>query len=319
MSWRDWMASALYDPGHGYYTCRIRTVGRRGDFATSATLGDALGRAVAAWVKEEWQRAGEKLSLIEMGPGDGSLHDGVLKALGWMGRRGVSSHLVEVSPVLRGVQQEKLRGRSRRTTWHGNMAAALAACGGRAVIFSNELADAFPATLLQWQDGVWQEVWLNIAANGAIVEELRECPAGLDSSATGLNCSEGQRIEVLHSWREWLQGWRPGWTAGAMLTVDYGGTPEEIYHRRPGGTARGYLHHQPLEAGELYAVTGRCDITVDVNFTDLRRWGEAAGLTTAEYLTQREFVSARTAVADAVHGEGNAGDAFRCLIQRPAA
>lgn len=32
------MEAALYDPGHGYYTSRIRTVGTRGDFSTTATL-----------------------------------------------------------------------------------------------------------------------------------------------------------------------------------------------------------------------------------------------------------------------------------------
>jgi SAM-dependent MidA family methyltransferase len=319
MPWRDWMAAALYDPANGYYTRHIRTVGRRGDFSTSATLGTALARAIAAWVQEEWRRPGmKKAPLVEIGPGDGSLHADVLRALGWAGRSGLRTHLVERSPGLRSVQQATLRSVSRRITWHETMESALTACDGRAVIFSNELADAFPATLLERRDAAWQEVWLAIAPHGAMVEELRPCAAPPDSSAAALPFRDGQRIEILHSWRDWLHAWRPRWTAGAMLTVDYGGTPDEIYHRRPAGTVRGFLHHQRLAPAELYAVTGRCDVTVDVNFADLRRWGEAAGLTTSEYVPQHTFVHARTAVVDSLHDDDGSGAtaAFRCLVQR---
>ena len=309
------MESALYDAADGYYTRHVRTVGRRGDFSTSATLGCGLAEAVAVWVREEWRRAGRRLALIEVGPGDGSLHWAVRRALGWTGRLGLRSHLVERSPVLRGVQQGRLR--DGRIAWHSNMESALAACGGRAVIFSNELADAFPATLLQRDGGAWQEVWLSLTPAGAVVEELRAVPRECcDSSACRMDWPEGQRVEVLFSWRDWLAGWRPLWQQGAMLTVDYGGAAEEIYARRPGGTVRGYRHHQRLEAGELYALMGRCDVTVDVNFKDLREWGEAAGLTTAEGVSQREFVHSRTAPADGLHGEGGAAEAFHCLVQR---
>ena len=311
------MAAALYDPDTGYYTRNIRTVGRTGDFSTSATLDGFFPSAVTRWVREQWKEAGEKWPLIEIGPGDGSLHRSVLRGLGWTGRRGLRSHLVERSPVLRAVQQKTLHAFRRRLTWHDTMESALAVCGGRAIIFSNELADAFPATLLQLHSGAWHEVWLGIAENGGIVETLRPWPAGLTSSACGIPWDDGQRIEVLHSWREWLLAWRPHWQAGTMLTTDYGGPPADIYCRRPNGTARGFLHHQRLEAAALYPLMGRCDVTVDVNFTDLRQWGEAAGLTTVECVSQREFVWSRSrADSEAGSREWAAAEAFQCLVQR---
>ena len=79
----------MYDPEEGYYTKNIRTVGKTGDFSTSATLGGELGGAIAVWIREEWRRAGRKLPVIEIGPGDGSLHHTVLKALGFGGRWGL--------------------------------------------------------------------------------------------------------------------------------------------------------------------------------------------------------------------------------------
>lgn len=315
--WRDWMDAALYDPDNGYYTKHIRTVGRTGDFSTSATLGGSFAAAIRRWIREQWKAAGEKLPVIEIGPGDGSLHRAIWRGWGWFGRRGWRTCLVERSPPLKTLQQESLRAYRRGITWHESMESALTECGGRALIFSNELADAFPANLLQWHDGRWQEVWLRVAETGGIVEERRPCPRGLTSSACGIPWDEGQRIEVLHSWREWLTAWLPHWKQGAMLTIDYGGRPADIYFRRPGGTVRGYWHHQRLTAAELYPLMGRCDVTVDVNFTDLRQWGEAAGLTTVECVSQRDFVWQRCgADGEGLYQEWAAAEAFQCLVQR---
>ena len=230
--WRDWMEAALYDPDNGYYTANIRTVGRQGDFSTSATLGGELATAVGRWITEEWRLAGRRLPLIEIGPGDGSLHRSILSGFGWLERRRVDSYLVDRSPVLRQRQQETLR-KFRRVQWTESVSTALKACGGEALIFSNELADAFPASLLQRDGGVWKEVWLEIAGPesprpGAIVETLRPCPPGLTSSAFSIPWDEGQRIEVLDAWRQWLHDWLPDWKSGTMLTVDYGGRPADI-------------------------------------------------------------------------------------------
>eukprot|EP01031_Cornospumella_fuschlensis_P020213 gene20213-24780_t len=68
------MARALYDPQRGYYTRNIRTVGARGDFSTSATLSPLLGQAIAAWLTEESRLQPQVKHIIEIGPGDGSLH-----------------------------------------------------------------------------------------------------------------------------------------------------------------------------------------------------------------------------------------------------
>src|SRR5271166_6067948 len=53
VSFDRFMELALYHPAHGYYTGHIKTVGRSGDFSTALTIGDALVRSVAAWVKAE--------------------------------------------------------------------------------------------------------------------------------------------------------------------------------------------------------------------------------------------------------------------------
>ncbi len=309
------MAAALYDPQRGYYTAQVRSVGRRGDFSTSATLSQDLPAAVARWIRTEWAKAGRKLPLIECGPGAGVMHDRVLDSLGFGGRWGLRSCLVERSPVLRREQEQTLR-RRRGVRWFAGMQEALAECGGEALIFSNELVDAFPATLLEWDGEHWREVWLELTVAGGIAETLRACSDDLLGSACRLSWAKGQRVEVLLSYRDWMYEWCREWKAGAMLTIDYGGAPAEVYYRRPGGTVRGYLHHQRLSAGELYACMGRCDVTVDVNFTDLEEWGRAAGLEATCCITQQEFIYPGSSETEGSLRRPE-NEAFQCLIQRP--
>ena len=66
--------------------------------------------------------------------------------------------------------QRKLLG--RRAHWHATPAVALAACGGRAVIFSNELVDAFPVRRFQLAADGWRELAVACDAAGQVSESL---------------------------------------------------------------------------------------------------------------------------------------------------
>ena len=82
ISFRDFMQMALYDENYGYYTRNIRTVGRSGDFSTLATINDTLARSICSWIKNRWKQSKIiKGNIIEIGAGDGSLANKVLKNL----------------------------------------------------------------------------------------------------------------------------------------------------------------------------------------------------------------------------------------------
>ncbi|NLT70316.1 MAG: hypothetical protein GXX91_06440 [Verrucomicrobiaceae bacterium] len=328
MSFEDFMAMALYDPGIGYYTRSIREVGGRGgDFATAATLSDSLGKAIARWVAAQRDELGwgGPVPLIEVGGGNGALAAAVLTSLGWRGRRRVRYHLVEISPRLREKQRERLRRRG--VTWHRDIASALRETGGRALIFSNELVDAFPAKWLRWNDGsgTWEEIFVRYDPVAGLREVFREGPPDITAEhfqAMALRRPpDGQRIEVLPSFRRWLRDLAPVWRAGSMLTIDYGEREAAtIYHRRPGGTLRGYFRHERVEGGGVYGRIGQQDLTSDVNFADLVRWGEELGWETRSLATQRDFLSrygdegGNPGGADPM-AAGDVGDAFQVLIQ----
>jgi SAM-dependent MidA family methyltransferase len=305
------MARALFDPERGYYTRHIRTVGARGDFSTSATLSPALGHAVAAWLKAESQRQPRVRHVIEVGAGDGSLMQSVRRALGWWQRRRFTFHIVETSPVLCQQQQEKL---GVQVHWHTTLESALDHAQGGAFIYHNELLDAFPATLVQWNaaEQRWLEAW--------VPEGLH--PHQLDPSHFSVlrhtAFPDGQRCELHPSIHGWLQTWTPHWKSGAMLTIDYGDEFPQLYHRRPHGTLRAYLLHQRLTGSDVYANPGRQDITADINFTDYRAWLTALGVEEISGQILAEFLHAQKAPAHLIDPDG-AGTAFKCFVHRPSA
>jgi SAM-dependent MidA family methyltransferase len=264
----EFMRRALHDPRRGYYARRIHGIGRRGDFTTAPMIGGSLARAVAGWAAAALRETGCR-DLVEIGPGEGVLAAAVWKHLPWSLRWTTRLHLVESSVALRGVQQARL---GRRARWHGHPSAALAACAGRAVVFSNELVDAFPARVFEKSATGWHELGVVMDDAGRVAERLLESGGLPPSSSFDVDHPPGQRVEVHDSYRRWLGEWLPDWRAGRMLTIDYGNHAGALYHRRPRGTLRGYLLQQRLDGPAIYQNPGRQDLTADVNFTDLIAW-----------------------------------------------
>jgi SAM-dependent MidA family methyltransferase len=292
----DWMRVALYDPELGYYARNVRSVGPRGDFSTAATLHPALGEAVAAWAsarrKEMFGGGLVPWNLIEAGPGTGELARTVLDALPLFARRTVTLRLVETSPVLREAQRVRLAGRA---TWHATMKDALAACGGRALVYASELLDALPVRVLRRWGGGWEELWIS-SNGGECREDWRPTssegvgPPGA-FSALSRTWPEGQRVEIAPAVHEFFLSWKSFLSLGSLLLLDYGDSIETLYDRRPHGTVRGYAHHQRLEGADLYANAGLVDVTADLNLTDVMAWAAEAGLAVSPLETQGAFLA----------------------------
>lgn len=304
----EFMQIALHDPQNGYYARNIRGIGPRGDFTTIPRLTKALAAGIADWLRTEAAKRGwRKFHVIECGPGDGSLAADVMKHFGWFERRRISLHLVETSAPLRHLQEKRLRGAS----WHGSIEEALDACSGRALVYHNEFLDAFPCRVFRREKDGWTERHLRVA-DGKLAETFlapqRPFP---DSAAFGSPWPEGQRIEVFESAHGWIEKMAASWREGAMLVIDYGGAPEEIYHRRPGGTLRAYRGHERLTGEAVLELPGRQDITADVNFSDLRNWLAASGCIPGTELPLRDFLGA-DAPGELIDPAGS-GEAFRCL------
>jgi len=276
-TFEQFMQRCLHDPKRGYYARNIRSIGARGDFTTAPQLSDIPAKAISRWAKLAMKNS-KTHNLIELGPGLGTLSKQVIKYMPLLDRLKTQLHLVESSPALREQQRRTL---GKRAQIHADIHSALDACSGNAVIFSNELVDAFPVRLFQKTENAWLEV--TVEKSQDIIRENFITPLALpESSIFDVKHPVGQRVEIHESYHRWLKGWLPMWQRGELLTIDYGNTAEHIYTRRPQGTVRGFLMHQRTEGLEIYQNQGLQDLTADVNFTDLCRWGE-------NWLTQNEL------------------------------
>jgi SAM-dependent MidA family methyltransferase len=292
------MAIALHHPQDGYYTRNVRTIGSRGDFTTVPQLTPALGEAIGQWLQGEAERRGwKRFNVIECGPGSGALASAVMKSFGWFGKRKVDLHLVETSEPLRAEQQERVRG-----TWHSTIEEALAAGEGRALVYHNEFFDTFPCRVFRKEADGWSELHLEVI-EGKLQEiflpPTRPLPA---STAFARDWTTGQRVEVFQSVREWMRGMAASWTSGATLVVDYGGSANQIYQRRPAGTLRAYRGQQRLTSDAVYEMPGRQDITADVNFDDLSMWAREFGWEASVVQSLAEFAP-----------DAPGADAFHCI------
>lgn len=315
LSVERFMDIALFDEQGGYYNNNITNIGYRGDFSTSATLSDLPARRLVA----EWKRAcavcGRNLPFLEIGGGNGDLAMGIARELGFFGRLRATYLMVDRSRALRDFQK-MVGGQFVRV--YATIEEALKRCGGRAFIFCNELPDAFPARQFIYREGTWQELGFSVA-NSAIVRSARPCATLPRSRAFARWAKEGQIIEVHESYHKWFAAWQPLWVCGSMVTIDYGELNDTLYHRRPAGTLRGYKAHQLLSAEELPALAGHCDITADINFSDLMDLASSCIGDRLQYMSQRDFLKdyANPAKPEDMHliDVPGAGDHFNVLIQ----
>jgi len=302
----QFMARALHDPVRGYYARNIRGIGARGDFTTAPQLSEAPANAIAAWIARTL-RESKTRHVIEIGPGLGTLTAQVIRKLPFAIRFRTRFHLVESSPAL-AEHQKALFG--KKVSHHTSILDALQSCCGAAVIFSNELVDAFPARVFRKTSGAWREVALNASNQEILLPPARLPP----SSIFQIPCKENQTVEVHDAYRLWLESWLPHWTRGEMLTIDYGDIAEQLYHQRPHGTLRAYLLHQRLHGSAVFENCGLQDITADVNFTDLAAWSHP-WLASSPSNPFADFIRNFAEPSDAQFLDAAAH--FRFLIQKP--
>ena len=317
------MKSALYDDDGGYYSTNIREVGPTGDFSTSTTLNNSLANAITSWIQRVW-RQDKKLphSIIEMGAGNGSLAEQIIKRIGFWSRLKLEYHIVESSEPLLKLQVQRLE-KKKLLQWHKDPKSALRACSGKALIISNELIDAFPVELIQWEEQ--KEKWQRVMAHSenqqwtTSVGEDYEIPK-ISSLLESHNFKDGQRVERHDDFVRWFHSWIEFWEQGHMLSIDYGDEFPDLYGRRPNGTVRAYFAQNRFEQmPEILARPGHQDITSDIDFTDIRKRMLIDGLKEINYQTQAEFIAEndiKSSPGDPSTNPHGAGEAFKVLWHR---
>lgn len=152
-----------YHPDYGYYMCRD-PVGARGDFTTAPEISQLFGEMIGIWAMERWQAMGapRHFHLIECGPGHGTLMADLLRIAAVLPDflAACQLHMIEISPHLRGIQQQTLSqvkqvAQCRSIDWHDGITDI--PLSAPVIIIGNEFFDAIPIRQYIWKNERWRE------------------------------------------------------------------------------------------------------------------------------------------------------------------
>jgi SAM-dependent MidA family methyltransferase len=284
LTFRDWMASALYDEREGYYSrAGFERWGRAGDYRTSPERSPLFASTFARYfVKLHEELASPNtFTLVESGGGAGRFARGVLDTL----RRDAPELYDSTRYVF---DETSADSRARAATLlapHSERVEFRSAhdLNGAFVVFSNELLDAMPVHRVVMREGRLRELYVVEDARGGFAWEEGEPSSprlAEHFGRFGLMLAEGQFAEVNLAADDWVARIASLAGRGFVVTVDYGDDARALVdapHRRE-GALRAFSEHRFVD--DLLASPGAQDLTTTVNWTQIVAAGESAGLET---------------------------------------
>lgn len=292
MTFETFMEEALYHPGLGYYTSSDTEIGRSGDFYTSPHLHPVFGAMLGRQAEEMWEIMGSpaKFTIVEPGGGRGWLARDILDYLKGKPLYGCLSYtLAELNHALKERQGELLKEHAQKVGWVRKFGDIEPING---LILTNELLDAFPVHIVEMRENL-REIYVTLDG-----ERLSESPGELSTTAIGeyfkefgITLPENYRTEVNLRMRNWFDEAAGILKEGFILTIDYGYPSDELYSpERDRGTLLCYHRHQVNE--DPLQRIGEQDITAHINFSALKKWGEALGLRNIGFTRQGPYLVA---------------------------
>ncbi|MGH9317943.1 MAG: class I SAM-dependent methyltransferase [Thermoanaerobaculia bacterium] len=291
ISFRDFMAAALYDPQEGYYAKRTR-IGERGDFVTSPCVSPAFAAAIASRFRQDTEGFEGSVDFVEVGAGEGRFLEDFASALARQHKpfaRRVRLTAIERSGAARNVLAA--RGITRDTRVLESVE-ELAEKSVNGWIFSNELYDALPVVrvtagmqgLSELRVGAGPDgfAWVLAPAPEAYREYLERF---------GVALANGQIAEICFAAAPLHRKIARALARGSVVTFDYGHRASVLYHplARKNGTLA--VHFAGLRRGDPLAHPGQVDLTAHVNWDALIRVGEEEGLITQELTRQGRYLT----------------------------
>ena len=283
MTVADYVVRCLHDPRDGYYATRP-AIGARGDFITAPMVSQMFGELIGLWAVELWRRLGapERVRLVEVGPGDGTLMADALRAarLDPDFLHAVDLVLIEPSPPLRAAQARMLADSDVHPRWVS--ALDRVETDAPVILFANEVLDCLPARqFVRTKDG-WAERRIGVDDDGGLIFGLVKISGGFRRPA--FDVEPGQTIEISEQQAAFGRDLGALVTAagGAALLIDYG-------RAKPGAgdTLQALRRHRkvdPLEA------PGEADLTQWADFPTVLEAAVHAGADVTGCRSQGEFL-----------------------------
>jgi len=285
MPFSRYMELCLYHPSLGYYQRQEPVTGPAGDFYTAPHVHTLFGCTIGAWVLKAAASTGlEKISLLELGPGNGQLARDILDQRPG-GKPELSMILVEEAGPRRRDLEARFADDPVRVLGPGDLDTLEPFDG---VVLANEFFDALPLRVYTKKDNRIMEVFVD--HRGDSMEEVL-LPADVEGPVAEVleDLPEGFRTEASDLWQPWLERIARVLHRGTFLVLDYGDLTESLFVPwRSAGSLRCYRRHQVDD--DPYEAPGAKDITAHVNFSVLRTMAEKAGFGFRSLTSQSSFL-----------------------------
>jgi len=284
------MELALYDPDVGFYARASSPLGPDGDFYTAPAVHPLFARTLATRLRAALDAlpAGGPRRIVELGPGDGRLAEGILRAIG----AGAADEyvLVERSEPLARRALDRSAPSGETAGIRVRRAPSISTDGpGAGAVVANELLDALPARRLRFTGERWVELGVRAdrdrltAAEGPLRDPVP--PPSLPSHP-----DPGTVLEFSSTAEGLVREVADHLTLGLFLVIDYGMSEPELLAGHPRGTLEAIRHHRPV--ADPLAAPGSADLSVFVNFDRLRTAARAAGWQEVAFRSQAEALGA---------------------------
>jgi len=285
MTVADYVSRCLHDPTDGYYATRP-ALGEDGDFITAPLVSQMFGELIGLWAVETWTRLGSpaRFSLVEVGPGDGTLIGDALRAARLVPEFLTACDLILIEPSvpLRHRQADRLAGATATPRWVGSVADIPA--DAPVILIANEVLDCLPARQFVRTDDGWAERRIGVDDTDSLIFGLTAASGGIAEPT--FIVIPGQVVEVSDQQAAFGRdvGALIATATGAALLIDYG-------RDRPGmgDTLQALSRHKKVDP---LAEPGQADLTQWADFPLVRQAAIAAGAAATPCRMQGNFLRA---------------------------
>ena len=275
---------SLYDKKFGYYM-KKNPFGNKGDFITSPLISNLFGEMIAIWCISFWEHLNKpkKISIVELGPGDGSLCQSLLNAFKNFEDfyKCFEIKLFEKSMYLKKIQKKRIR--NQKVKWIKKIDKTI---NEPTIFLGNEFFDALPIKQLFLKRKLFFERHVALTKNKKKLEFIyKKAKKKLIRDITKLNLSSGDKvieypmeaIRYLEIISRCIKK-----NNGCLLTFDYGYT-----EKKSQDTLQSVKQHKYFN---ILSEPGSADITSHVNYNLFSKVLNKNKLKVEKIVSQNEFL-----------------------------
>ena len=268
---------------NGYYTSKM-PFGQSGDFITAPGISNLFSEIIGIWLISAWNSLGkpQKLNIVELGPGDGSLAKILIKTFEKFPdfNKAVNLYLYEKSNLLKDLQKKNIN--NLKVKWIKNFSDIKK---GPIIFFGNEFFDAIPVKQFIRKKNLLMEKYYSLNKYNKINEIYKK--------ASKKNISLIKNYKILKD-LTFVEFPKLGLEElnkiikkisklnGGLLLIDYGYlTPKNK------NTTQSLIKHK---RNNLLDNLGKADITTLVNFNLLKEYFVKNNLRVKKIVTQKFFL-----------------------------